>query len=90
MKLGMFKDAKSLAEWCRREASLIENNGLRLASQELEHARSGVGKKEFFEMNLIEEERADEAWQNHIDWLEGRVEYLKKKIRKLRKKAEIA
>lgn len=39
MKLAMFKNPKDYANWCNREADLIEANGLKFAKGELVKAK---------------------------------------------------
>lgn len=90
MKLGMFRDAQSLAEWHRREADAIEANGLRQAKEALAKARVD-GCAAFFNMNpwIAEEHKAAEA-EKHLKWLEGQVKYLEGRVRKHRREAEKA
>ena len=90
MKLSVFKTNREYAEYLFAQANAIEDNGLRIASQNLKNAKQGWGREEFLKYNNIPEDKADQEWAHHIEWIEGEVSYLKKKIKTLRNKAEKA
>lgn len=90
MRLSVFSNSKDYAEYLITQANLIEDNGLRIASQNLKNAKQGWGRDEFLKWNNIPEEKAEQEWEHHIEWLEDQVNFLKKKIKTLRNKAEKA
>lgn len=90
MKLGVFTTAKSFAEWHNREADAIEANGLRVAKEDLARAKADNGA-DFLAMNpAIPDEYKTQAVAHHIEWLEGHVKYLERKVKKYRKLAQQA
>lgn len=90
MKLSLFTTKEQQVEYLNRLADSIEANGLRQAREELSKAEQGVGKAGFLKMNNIPEEKYEEVWAHHIEWLRDNVKYLERKVRKYRKMAKEA
>lgn len=85
MKLSMFNTKEERTEYLLNMAKAIEDNGLRIAKKNLEDAKKGIGKEEFIKVNKPID--PDAEWMKYIIWLIGDVEYLEKKVRRLRKQA---
>ena len=79
MKLAMFTTKESYIAWLNNEIEAIRNNGLRQAKEEYEKALRGEGKESWMRLNNTDNEY---AWNHHLSWLRGQVEYHEKKIKK--------
>lgn len=82
MKLSMFTTKESYVAWLENEIEAIRKNGLKAANEQYELALAGVGKESWMRFNHT---RDEEVWEQHLNWLKGRVEYLEKKIKKYQK-----
>ena len=96
MKLGMFRDYRSMANWYYEEARGIEAHGLKLAKETLADAMNETnGYKEWwFKMNgrkfVPGDAICEHMWNGQLDWLKGNVKYLENKVRKYRRTADKA
>ena len=89
MKVGIMSN-EQFADWALRQAEAIENNGLRMERELYNRALEGKNREAFLRTNNIPDNKADEEWTHHIEWLRGNVEYLERKVRKYRKDAHKA
>lgn len=92
MKMSLFNSAEQFADYSYKQAELIENNGLRIAKELYYKALEGEGKNDFLRTNNIpiDTDAAQRVWEQHIEWLEGDINYLEKKVRKYRRDADRA
>ncbi len=90
MKIAMYTDPKAYAEACERNATAIEQNGLRLALEQLENAKKGIGRDWFLKTNNISDAMADEMWAKHNEWLQKSVDSIKRQVKKYRREAKRA
>ena len=96
MKVSVFTSAESYADWNRRQAEAIRNNGLRMVKEELNKALNDEDAKyKWFSTNMmfrsdITDEDREREWDRHINWLKGYIKSLERKIRKLERDADKA
>lgn len=96
MRVGFFTDAKTYAEYNRREADAIRKHGLRQAKEEYEKALyDAETKTAWLRMNNLTSDRySDEdravAWEDYLKWRRNYIKYLERKIRKLERDADKA
>lgn len=96
MKISVFTSAESYADWNRRQAEAIRNNGLRMMREELDKALDEEDAKEkWLSMNGlytngITDEVREYEWERHIKWMRDYIKSLERKIRKLERDADKA